>query len=407
LGKAVVVSFEGNDVKIIHALRRRNSVRVERTEIIADEELDGYLQRERETEFTVICDFKESYHDVLVIPVLKPRYLEKIIEAEIRKATGKRDFTFVYSPLGERVINNRKMLEIFYFMVSNETIRKVMDRFYKHGKFVKALYPLVFTAAALLNSGSSTEANLNIIGTGKERIVFFTKNGALNFIRNYESSETDFTDFDIQNINMTINYCYQNLRAKPSSVMLLGELTELSPVHTQPIAPLAALYKAEKIQCTREIFDKFFLSIASLYVAKSVNILSNEFKKIRALRHFTVYASRVFILLAVLCLGSIFYEANDTLYNRKQMQSVVSNQSDMEAVYADYLKREEDLSKDGSSFLVSVNGTGFADTYSSFQTLFDNMINKLEKLKNVEIEHKAFNLMDKSFKIEFYYSKKE
>ncbi|HDH05317.1 MAG TPA: hypothetical protein ENH01_06335 [Nitrospirae bacterium] len=239
MGKPVAVSFEGNEVKIVHALQRGGNIKIKGTEIIAVEEFDGYLKRSKDKDFIVTCDFKESYHDVLSVPLLKTGYLVKIIETEIRKTTGRKDFTFLYLPIGDRVINNRKMLDIFYFMVTDETIRDVVDMFYNCGKTVKALYPPVFAAASLLEPGAPGEADMGIIYTGNERTIFSTKNGAVNFIRNYDPHEAGFSDFDIENINMTINYCRQNLRTSPLSVKL-GNCQESCPIYfTQPYANYA------------------------------------------------------------------------------------------------------------------------------------------------------------------------
>lgn len=77
--KTVSVSFEGNNVKIVHASLKGTTLSVDKTEIIPDDEFDYYLQKEKSSEFIVTCEFRETFHDVLTVPVLKTRYLEKVI----------------------------------------------------------------------------------------------------------------------------------------------------------------------------------------------------------------------------------------------------------------------------------------------------------------------------------------
>jgi hypothetical protein len=53
VSKIAVVSFEGNTVKIVHALRRGKKIVIERADTIDDIEFDGYLQNEKSSEFIV------------------------------------------------------------------------------------------------------------------------------------------------------------------------------------------------------------------------------------------------------------------------------------------------------------------------------------------------------------------
>ena len=220
MSKTVAVSFEGSDVRIVRASLKGGNLFVNSTQVIPDEEFDSFLEREKTSEFIVACEFKEAFHDVLTVPVLKAKYLHTFIEAEIRKVIGKREFSFIYSQLGKRVVENRNVLDVFYFAASNEEIQRIVDRFYTKGKMVKALYPSVFAAASLPGAAASDKPVMTVLSSGKERTVFFTKGAAIHFIRNYESIDEAFSVFDVQNINMTINYCFQQLRMNPSSICL-------------------------------------------------------------------------------------------------------------------------------------------------------------------------------------------
>jgi hypothetical protein len=445
LKKTVAVSFEGNNIKIVHTSLKGKTLSIDKSDIIPNEDFDNYLQNEKAVEFIVTYEFKESYHNVLTVPVLKPKYLEKVVEAEIRKIVGKGDFSFVYFPLGEKVIENRKSLEIFYFAVHNAEIRNIVDRFHNNGKIVKALFPSVFSAAALFEDSTSEKANMGVLGIDKQRTVFFMKNHIIHFIRNYESLDAEFSDFDVQNINMTINYCFQNIRITPSSVILLGRLTESSNINTLPTAPLASLYKTEQIQCSREVLNEYFLPIASNFAPNSSNILSNEFKNVYNIRNYLSYASAIFIFLTILCLGFISFEVKGIINKKEQIKSIAKNRPDIQRIYAEYIRREDKINKlmpvinflnrnspeiqklltnlseidiqsikynsiearakDEHTFLVLINGTSTDNTYSSLQASFSTMVRALEKIKGIEIKEKSINLQDKSFRLEMNYRK--
>jgi hypothetical protein len=442
LGKKIAISFEGNKVKIVHASLKGNNIYIDKTEIISEAEFDYYLRKEKSKEFIVIYNFSESYHGVLTIPFIKTKYIEKIAESEIRSATEIKDFSFIYSPLGERIVENKKVLDIFYFAVRTEDIHNLVERFYNNGKIVKAIYPTVFPVASLFKL--QNEAIMGVSGTGRERILFLTKNGAIYFIRDFQSLETKLSDSDIQNINMTINYCFQNLRINPSLVLLTGTLSESYDISSIPSAPLACLYKGEHIHCGREIFNEFIIPIASFGTPKSSNILSKEFKNIYMLKNALVTASMVFFLLTLLCFGFIFSEVRDTADMKGRLKLKRQNNSDVEKIFLEYTAKEAEIKKHGQlvdflnifrpgiqkllvelaeldtkdlifnsieatikdddSFLITVRGISSADSYTSIQTSFKDLTSALDKIEGVEITSKTMDLQNKIFRIEMDYT---
>lgn len=445
MGKTVAVSFEESNIKIVRAIFSGGSCSIETAEIIEYDEFDNYLQNENATEFIVTYDFKEAYHGFLSIPSLKPRYQQRIIESELRKNLKLTDISFTYVPVEERQTGTRKELEIFYFAVSNEVIHDTVGRFYDYNKIVRAIYPTVFSASSLIKPSKTGEANMGIFGTGREKIVFFTKDRSISFIRNYESIDDELSDFDVQNINMTISYCSQNIHIQPSSVMLLGNLTESSGMHTLPSTPMASLYKGDDIKCSGKVFRDFFLPIASLSAPKSSNILSEEFKNINMLKGFMVYASKVFVSLIILSLVFLFFEIEDAVSRRNQIEATMTSRSDIENIYSIYSEKKDyidgitplinflnrpvpdlqklliDLAevrannlrfhsveagtKNGNAFSVTINGASLTDTYASLQNSFSALIEDLDNVKDIRINNKSVNLRNKTFKIELTYQK--
>lgn len=439
MGKTIAVSFEESNIKVARGTFKGDAFSVDSTEIVEYFEFDDYLKREDASDVIVTYDFKEAYHGVLSVPVLKPRLQVKIIESELRKITKLTEVSFVYEPIGEAVVENRKVQDIFYFAVSNEVIQDVVGRFYDFNKVVRAVYPSVFSAASLIESRSD-EANMGVISTGEEKIVFFTRKGAVYFFRNYESLDTSLTDFDVQNINMTISYCFQNIKINPTSVMLLGDLAESVNVSTTPTSPLASLYKSDRIHCKGKIFNEFFLSIASFFVPKSSNILSNEFRKINVLQSYMTYASKVFIAVSILCMAFLFYEGIDVLDNRGQLKAGLSGRSGFAQTYSEYMEKEDDLrnlmplinflnepspdlhgffidladidinnlkfssieasSTEGNAFSFSIHGVSSANSYSSLNDSFGEFIRQLKSINGVQVNNKAINLANKSFRVD-------
>jgi len=460
LRKKIAISFEENNVKIVHAFLKGEHIYIDNAEIITEAELDYYLEKEKTKEFIVTYNFKDSFSGILKIPVVKPKYRERIIESEIRKTTELRDFSFIYSPLGEKVIENKKVIEVFYFAVENKDIRDIAERFHNTGKIVKAIYPTVFSVASLFNSPITTfrgsprdETIIGVSGTGRERICFLTKNGVIHFIRNFQSFEKTLSDLDIQDINMTINYCFQNLRLNPSLVLLTGALSESHDINSTPSVPFACLYKNNYIHCSREIlicpegastsFNEFLIPISSFYATASSNILSKEFKNIYILRKGLLTAFRVFVVLTLLCLGFISYSLKDTIDIKKKLNAVRKNSAGIENIFSGYAAKEAEIkkyqqlvdflnmsrpdiqkllitlselntkdlifnsieakAKEDNSFSVTLSGVSYAETYTSMQSSFKDLTDTLNKIEGLEVITKTMDLQDKTFKIEMAY----
>ncbi|MBI5100029.1 MAG: hypothetical protein HZB30_12435 [Nitrospirae bacterium] len=447
MGKTVAVSFEGGNVKVVHASLKGKRVTIERSETIPESEFDNYLRREKATEFIVTSEFKESYHDVITTPVVKNQFLKKIIESEIRKVIIQKEFSFIYASIGEKVIENKRVLEVFYYAVPKDLIRNTIERFYNNGKIVRAVYPSVFSAASLFDSQISGEAQMGVFSSGKSRIVFFTKRGVVYFLRNYESYETELSDFDIQNINMTISYCFQNIRINPSAVFLMGAFSESSRNNAMSTAPLACLSIPEYIHCTRETFNEFIIPVASYFTHKSSNIMTQEFREIYLLKNYMTYASRVFIMLVLLCIGAISFELKNAAEKKDRIKLAKKSRVDTEKVLSELSAREEKIGqymplveflnkpepdfqklliplgetdfgnltlnmvnasvKGDNTLSISLNGVVHADTYSAMQDSLDHMINELRKMKNMEITNKSVELKDKTFILEMNFKTAE
>jgi len=445
LAKTVAVSFEGKEVKVLHSSLKGNTLSIIKSEIIAEEEFDDYLKNSSFTEFIVTYSFNETFHDSFTIPPVKAKYLDKVIASNIRKVTNRKDLSYITFNLGEQRVKNRTEQGIYYFAVSDNEVKEIIDRFQNHNKTVKAIYPSVFSAASLIKRTVPEEPVLGTINAGKEMGVFFMKKGDIHFIRNYESTDSTLTDFDIQNINMTINYCFQNLRTNPSSVLLLGELSSSSEITSTAISPLASFIKPDDIQCSREIFSEFLLPLSSVYTSKESNIMSRDFKNIYSLKNYMTYAATLFIVVAVLLFGFSFYRGKGIADKRKIIKESSMSLHNVDNIYAEYQERTDKInslltmveymnqsSPDLSEFLVKIGeissnnitfksieakmnrenmfiilikGTSSVDSYASLQASFEEMIEIIKSIKSTEVNSSDLNISNQSFTVELKYKK--
>ena len=445
MAKTVAVSFEGESVKVLHSSLKGNTLSIIKSEIIPDAEFDDYLSTSKVTEFLVSCNFIETIHDTITVPPVKTKYLEKVIESKIRKVTNRHDLSYITFTLGEQMVGKRKDQEIYFLGVSERELTEIINRFHNQNKIVKALYPSLFSAAALIRRSFREEPVLGALHTGNETGVFFLKKGDIHFIRHYESTEQGLNDFDIQNINMTINYCFQNLRTNPSSVLLLGGLASSSEFTSTTISPLASFFKPDNITCSREIFSEFLIPIASVYASKESNIMSRDFKNIFALRRYMTYAATFFIILTVLLFGFSLFKGRSIADKRTRISQASEALHNVDNIYAAYQERTDSINrlmtmadyinrsspdlgallvKIGSinrsditftsieakltrenTFIVLIRGTSSVDSYASLQASFEDVLDIIKGVKNAEVNDSDLNISNHSFSVELHYKK--
>ena len=440
MGKAVAVSFEEENIKIVYASFKGKNFIISKTETIPYDQFDAYLKNERSKEFIVTCDFKETFHNIITIPVVKTKYLKKIVESEIRKTTELKDFAFIYTLIGERVVENKKIMEISYFAAKNDEIKNTVKRFHDNGKVVRALYPTVYSTVPIFETRD--EALLGVLGTKTEKTAFLIKKGIVYFIRKFKSLSEDLTDLDIQDINMTINYCFQNFRINPGLILLTGNLSMLYNVSTSPLAPAASFLKPDSIQCTKETFNEFIVPIYSFSTSKASNILSTEFKNLYMLRNYMLHAIRAFIVLTVLCLSFLLYKADSILDKRDLLSSAEKSNTDIGKILSEYTAKEAELKRYSpvlklinkaspeiepllialseidlktskidvieataaeNSFSILITGTLGAGTYASAQEAFQDLLISIGRIKNISITEKIADTDKKIFSFRMNY----
>ncbi|MBC8412843.1 MAG: hypothetical protein ISR96_01930 [Nitrospira sp.] len=447
MNKTVAVSFEESIVKVVHASFNKDILHVEKTTTVSLLDFDEYLKSEKASTFIICNSFRDSNHGIINIPWVKPKYIRSIVESEVRRSVDLKDLSFTFTILGEKIINNRKMLEVFYYAVSTEEINELVGRFYENGKAVKAVYAPPFAAAAMTAGQGDTEAGMGVFGIGSERVTFFTKNGSIYFIRSYETVDSYFGDYDIQNINMTISYCFQNIRINPSSVVLMGDI-ELSPsLSTLPTVPLASLLMGKAMDCDRDILNEFMLPAASCLVKTSYNLLNTEYRTLYMLKRYMHYASIVFVIMVVLFGGAIAYEA-DSISTKKESIEVargimtdvwgISEELTTNEVRLDkhtrlleFLNRKEpdmtallvamsdaadkDLlytelratAKSGNFFSILIVGESTSESNAGTRKLLQGLVGRLDSMPGITVQNETVDIERRTFRVDLEYRNEE
>lgn len=458
MGRAVVVSLEDTTIKVVYASLKGRDVIVKDALKLKDDQLDDFLLKEKTKEFIVVNSFKDSFQDTVLIPSVKKSFIRKLLEAEIEKRAALNDFSFLYTVLGEKVVENRRLKEFFVFAVRNEELRDIINRFVNKGKVVKAIYPDIFSIACLIETDIMPVLCVSEAGLNKN--IFLIKDGKLQFLRTAQSLEQGINDIDIENINMTVNYCRQALRINPSFILLAGGLCSNYNAVAVATLPVACLIQEpgartgphsarRRLQSPAKSgfyglgFLDFVSPISSFFIPSGIdmNLLPGEYRNFFRTRLFLQYITLLFLAGSFIgmCYGA--YILRDISDLRHRLDAIRRDLVGVEAVFSSYIDKREELNRympfvtflkgaesapDAGRFLSllsgiktenlrinsislnitdnvvngnirgEINAEGYADT----QMYYDRFLESVKGLKGIIIKSHGLELRDKSFHAE-------
>jgi len=444
LRRAVAVSFEGEDVRIVYATLKRTGIEVDDALIVKDEQFDHFLEEERAKEFIVVSSFKGFFQDTVLIPPTKKRFIKRLIEAEVKKRSQFKDFSFLYTISGEKIVEHRRIKEVSVFAVKKEDMKDIVDRFVLRGKVIKAIYPDIFSIACLI--GSEPVPFLCISETGLNKNMFLIKDGVIQFIRIAQSAEKGIRDIDIQNINMTVNYCRQNLKINPYAVALAGSVCSDYNVTTGTSIPIACLSHRMSLTRNDSLYLDFISPLSAFFVPKDrdINLLPGEYKNLFQTRLFLKYSTALFMMLSLIGMGYTGYIAKNIVELKSKLNSIRASLPDVNNTLTIYDTKKAELAgympfitsfrnatsiPDIQKFLsllselktdtiridhtsitagdnilnVELKGSVKTEGYANMQMHYQKLIDSISGIKGASIKGHRLEFRDKSFRVEITY----
>ncbi|MFN3532395.1 MAG: hypothetical protein ACK41Q_07775 [Candidatus Brocadia sp.] len=416
---------------------------MQKTRILHDEEFDNFLKTEKERSFTVVCNFKSFYQDIVLFPPVKGKYYKTVIETEIRKkAADLKDFSFFYKILGEKYIEGKARNEAFVFAVDNEELFGIINKFEKHGKTVSRLYPNALTLSYLVQSTEnlSNEPVLCVAASGTDKILFLMKKGNLLFLRTIHSQEGGLHDIDIQNINMSINYIRQTLRLTPSQIILTGIVDKNDT--TNLLVPVADMKYPHFILAPNETLKEFIVPISAILYAEKqsmVNLLPQSYRNIYYQKRLLAYCTIAFLFFSAISLWYLKMNVSNIFQFRDKIRSLRVEIMQKKSTYCDdnrYQKLQKfmplinfmnvanaspdfqkalitleclnmknvdvqsiQIDSEGQTLHLQIKGGITANNLANMQMTYQGLLEVIKKRKEIELISDKIDLKDKNFSI--------
>jgi hypothetical protein len=447
LSKQIAVSFEGGQVKVAYGSRRNGTLVVTRTLLVKDEEFDFFLSQEKINDFIVVFSFQTFYQDVLLLPPVEEKYLDTLLAAEIRKnAPELKEFVFFSKVIRDKVHEGRQVKEIFVFAADPSEISPLLERFSRQGKRVRHIYADVLAASYLIVDAAKVQEKTMMCMVDKEghKVLFLTRDGKVIFVRNIQSRGRGIDQYDMNNVNMTVNYARQTLREHPDELIILSTSKDkISPV--DGLALPASVYQyPPNIMITDEDSTEFALPIAGLLIGKrsaKESLLPKTYQGTILQERILRYASVVFLIVSFLCIGYIISGWNQARQIRtmidplkieiggkvKAYEEFESRNRELQEIlpYINFLNRESatpdiqksltvlqtlnrdkvkvkeiEINNTGQALVLSIKGHIAANTYGELQSRFTKLVDDIKSAKGVQALSQKLDLVSKDFNVE-------
>lgn len=450
MARQIVVSFENEVIRVVYASLKRGNLIIKKTLVLRDEEFDDFLKKEKARHFSIVCDFKSFYQDILLLPLVKESFFKNIAEAEIkRKSPEFRDFSFFHAILGERVHEGRKMCETLVFAVNNYDLFRIIDRFDKYGKKITGIYPAAFTIAQLVSFsyGITDEPILCVAESESGKILLLMKDGKLYFMRAAQSFERGLHDIDVQSINMTINYCRQALRLTPSQVILIGTACSKYETTRDLLLPVLCMEPPSNIIASRETITDFIIPISAILNIKGIkggNLLPVKYRSFYRQKTILSYYTALFLILSVIGMVYLKMKLSETADMKRKIASLRAEIRGMESIRIGYENKKRefdkivplinfvntmnsspdiqkalvalssikelhgkdinigsvDINPEGNMVRIKLKGSVTAANFTAMQQTYQNLVKAIKKTEGMEIVSDRIDIKDKSFYIE-------
>ena len=344
--KHAAISFENNLIKVVYASSDKGKTIVQKTFILKDDELDSFLKTTKLPDLTVVCSFKKYFCDIMIAPPAKTAYLKKIIEAEIRKRyPGLNDFSYFFGVLSEKTAREKETREVFFFAVDNNELNEITERFNKYGKSVKHIYPNVLTLSRLIKSSDDLNSKtvLSLLVSETDRTLFLVKNGQICFIRVTPALNWEITDVDIDNINMTVSYCRQNLRLNPELIVLMNAALKEGVAKT--VIPAVPITYPTNVFASEETLKNFASPVSAVIFEQKLrndNLLPLRYRVLYAQKRIASYAIIFFLLFSLMGLSYIVINLSQISQINEKINFIRKDLIEIDTVTSTY---EKDMEK--------------------------------------------------------------
>jgi len=239
--------FDGLIVQAVKVSISGNSVAINDVSTFPLHDFEDYLSLCREKSCIVCCNPPHFYQDIVHLPPAAGRLYGKLVRAEVQKThPDLTSFSIFFRIVGESMIETRPYNKIAVFSYPDDFLSDFISEINRFRITITHIYAAPCSILRLALSTCALDPNqprIFIATLLGEKLLLISENSELEFIRKIPSLDSDLLPEDTNNINMTVDYCFQSLRMRPTEVVMINqperadELSHLVSVPYRSVLP--------------------------------------------------------------------------------------------------------------------------------------------------------------------------
>jgi len=445
--------FDGAIVQVLKACISADRLTVEDARTFPHYELDGYLSGSAAKDFIICCNPLQFNQDILHLPPAAARQYGKLVHLEVLKNHPElTSFTAFHNIVGQSIIDTKAYNKIAAFSYADAAQSDFISALNRNGKAILHSYAATYTIFRLIASTcvkDATEARIFIASIPGEKFLLVGENNELEFIRKIPSSDAMLLPTDIQNINMTLDYCFQTMRVRPVEAVMLNQSEIMDEQFPLLSVPMKTLRSPRLEGVPQHILADYLAPIsAALHYFNNPNsgdILPSDYVSFMTNKKVLTTAGMLMVALAVLLAGfalmqwmviselktdngrlranlssakeeiAAFRKLDEKLHSLSKPLEIIKNNSSSlnpaEALAALTLPKSEEYYikgisiQAGTGFLsVQIDGDITVSGLGSIQATFEWIVEQLGKIPGYAVSSSTIDIKQKAFKIQARYN---
>lgn len=307
MASVTAISFETDGIRIISGTATGGNFIAKQALTVTEAELDTFLASDSSNSYLVAISPEDAIYETVSLPPTDPKLTPVLARNEVaRNHPELKSFSCYIKVIGDIPVEGRTIRKVACCLVPQSDILPVLERFVRHNKVVSRMVAAPSALSPLLESledgGKGTF--LCAFDGGSSKTLFLREEGAIVFARSISSNEFGWDLIDRQNVNMTLDYCFQSLRMRPSKVVVVNPAGEEPP--DAPPPRLVPLPQPDFIAANPTLLQQYMipLALAAIEQPSTSNLLPQEYSEQVARQMLLKRAMMIFLagtlLLAVL-----------------------------------------------------------------------------------------------------------
>lgn len=431
-----IVRFDSETVQILTFKHKGAAVQSKIT--VPTSDFGAFLAADRSSDYQIIVDATEAQYDIITIPPVELKLVSRIAQIEFRRLYPEYPpFTASFRPIDEVTQDGKTLRRVACCMVSNEYLDYILEPFIRHNKSVSLISTLPTALAQLADTTPETlnRPHLYAYDGNHQKCIFLLEKGCVTMVRFVPSAGAGWSEADILNVNMTLDYCFQTLRVKPAKTIALNggplqpPLTPLPPECNVPapgdlqqeylphlavmastgmgsgdLRPQTYITDLKHQNLLRRAVRGFSIgclaaSLLGIYSLFSILSLQGEIETLRQREHAVPSLLSSYNALQQ---ERSLVEPNITTMNRLQSGQTLP---ELLAILPEFARETVHInslmtSKTGETITLRLSGTITEKTFAAAQSRFEEILARLAELNGFTISSQQFEQLTKIFTVE-------